>query len=39
MFYPNRQVLGDKLAEKLPEYRNNDTVIFCLKKSSLLTCI
>ncbi len=39
MFYPSRQALGDKLAEKLPEYRNNDTIIFCLKKSSLLTCI
>ncbi len=39
MFYPSRQVLGDQLAEKLPDYRNNDTVIFCLKKSSLLSCI
>ena len=39
MFYPSRQALGDKLAEKLPEYRNNDTIIFCLKKSSLLSCI
>lgn len=39
MFYPNRQVLGDQLAEKLQAYRNNDTIIFCLKKSSLLSCI
>lgn len=39
MFYPSRQVLGDQLAVKLSEYRNNDTVIFCLKRSSLLSCI
>lgn len=39
MFYPSRQVLGDQLAMKLTEYRNNDTIIFCLKRSSLLSCI
>ncbi len=39
MYYPNRQILGDQLAEKLPDYRNNDTIIFCLKRSSLLSCI
>jgi predicted phosphoribosyltransferase len=39
MFYPSRQNLGDQLSLKLQEYRNNDTIIFCLKKSSLLSCI
>ena len=39
MFYPNRQALGDQLALKLSKYRNNDTIIFCLKRSSLLSCI
>ena len=39
MFYPSRQVLGDQLAMKLADYRNNDTIIFCLKRSSLLSCI
>ena len=32
MFYPSRQVLGGQLAMKLTDYRNNDTIIFCLKK-------
>ena len=39
MFYPNRQVLGDQLAEKLTQFKNTDSIIFCLKKSSLLSCI
>ena len=39
MFYPNRQALGDQLALKLPQFRDNETIIFCLKKSSLLSCI
>ena len=39
MFYPSRQILGDQLAVKLEDYRNNDTIIFCLKLSSLLSCI
>ncbi len=39
MFYPNKQALGDQLAEKLTQYKNTDSIIFCLKKSSLLSCI
>ena len=39
MFYPSRQNLGDQLSLKLQKYRNNDTIIFCLKESSLLSCI
>ena len=39
MFYPNRQVLGDQLAEKLTQFKDTDSIIFCLKKSSLLSCI
>ena len=39
MFYPNRQVLGDQLAEKLTQFKNTDSIIFCLKKSSFLSCI
>jgi len=39
MFYPNRQALGDQLAVKLTEFKNTDSIIFCLKKSSLLSCI
>ena len=39
MFYPSRQALGDQLAAKLSQYRNNETIIFCLIKSSLLSCI
>ena len=39
MYYPNRQTLGDQLATKLTEYRNDDAIIFCLKRSSLLGCI
>ncbi|MBR3377710.1 hypothetical protein IKG50_00040 [Candidatus Saccharibacteria bacterium] len=39
MFYPSRQALGDQLAMKLAQYKNTETIIFCLKKSSLLSCI
>ena len=39
MFYPNRQVLGDQLAEKLTQFKDTDSIIFCLKKSSLVACI
>lgn len=39
MYYPNRQVLGDRLAEKMTQYKGTDSIIFCLKKSSLLSCI
>ena len=39
MFYPNRQVLGDQLAEKASKFKNTDSIIFCLKRSSLLSCI
>lgn len=39
MFYPSRQALGDQLAARLTQYRNNESIIFCLKKSSLLSCI
>ena len=39
MFYPSRQALGDQLAEKLSQFKSTDTIIFCLKKSSLLSCI
>ncbi|MBO4855116.1 hypothetical protein J5500_01760 [Candidatus Saccharibacteria bacterium] len=39
MFYPNRQVLGDQLAEKLTQFKDTDSIIFCLKKSSLVSCI
>lgn len=39
MFYPSRQALGDQLATKLTQYKNNESIIFCLKKSSLLSCI
>ncbi len=39
MFYPSRQALGDQLAVKLAQYKNTETIIFCLKKSSLLSCI
>ena len=39
MFYPNRQVLGSQLADKCEEYKDTDSIIFCLKKSSLLSCI
>ncbi len=39
MFYPNRQVLGDQLAEKAIQFKDTDSIIFCLKKSSLLSCI
>lgn len=39
MYYPSRQALGDQLAAKLDKYRNNDSIIFCVKESSLLTCI
>ena len=39
MFYPNRQALGDQLALRLTQYKNTESIIFCLKKSSLLACI
>ena len=39
VFYPSRQALGDQLAEKLAQFKNNDSIIFCLKRSSLLSCI
>ena len=39
MFDPSRQALGDQLAMKLTQYKNTETIIFCLKKSSLLSCI
>ena len=39
MYYPSRQALGDQLATKLTQFANNDSIIFCLKKSSLLSCI
>ena len=39
MFYPSRQALGDQLATRLTQYKNNESIIFCLKKSSLLSCI
>jgi len=39
MYYPSRQALGDQLAAKLDKYRNNDSIIFCVKESSLLTCV
>lgn len=39
MFYPSRQALGDQLAMKLTQFKNNESIIFCLKKSSLLSCI
>lgn len=39
MFYPSRQALGDQLASKLTQYKNTESIIFCLKKSSLLSCI
>lgn len=39
MFYPNRQVLGDQLAEKAIQFKDTESIIFCLKKSSLLSCI
>lgn len=39
MFYPSRQALGDQLAMRLAQFKNNETIIFCLKKSSLLSCI
>lgn len=39
MFYPSRQALGDQLAMRLTQYKNNESIIFCLKKSSLLSCI
>ena len=39
MFYPNRQALGDQLALKLGHYKDTESIIFCLKRSSLLSCI
>ena len=39
MFYPNRQALGEQLAIKLMQYKHTESIIFCLKKSSLLSCI
>ncbi len=39
MFYPSRQALGDQLATRLTQYKDNESIIFCLKKSSLLSCI
>jgi predicted phosphoribosyltransferase len=39
VFYPSRQALGDQLAMRLTQYKNNESIIFCLKKSSLLSCI
>jgi len=39
VFYPSRQALGDQLAMRLTQYKNNESIIFCLKKSSLLACI
>ena len=39
VFYPSRQALGDQLALKLNRFKDTDTIIFCLKKSSLLSCI
>lgn len=39
MYYPTRENLGGLLAAKLTQYKNNDTIIICLKKSSLLSCI
>lgn len=39
MYYPNRQALGEQLATKLSDFANNETIIFCLKKSSLLACV
>ena len=28
MFYPNRQVLGDQLAEKAIQFKDTDSIIF-----------
>lgn len=39
MFYPNHQALGDQLAKQLKHYYNNETIIFCIKRSSLLSCL
>jgi len=39
VFYPSRQALGDQLAERLIQFKNCETIIFCLKRSSLLSCI
>jgi len=39
MYYLNRQVLGDQLAPKLSQFKNNDSIMICLKPSSLLACI
>jgi len=39
VYYPNRQAVGDLLAPKLANFSNNETILFCLKRSSLLSCI
>lgn len=40
MFYPNRQSVGDQLAERLePIYKDKEAIVFCLKESGLLSCI
>lgn len=40
MFYPNRQSVGDQLAERLePNYKDQEAIVFCLKESGLLSCI
>lgn len=39
MYFVDRVALGTKLATKLPETKGQDSVIICLKDSSLMTCI
>lgn len=35
----NRQALGDQLAGRLDNFRNNDSVVMCLDKNALSACI
>lgn len=39
MYFIDRATLGKTFAGSLQEYRGKDTVILCLKDSSLLTCL
>ncbi|MCL1839502.1 hypothetical protein FWF89_00670 [Candidatus Saccharibacteria bacterium] len=39
MYFHNRQALGDELAQKLKNFRDNDSIIMCIDPNSLLACI
>lgn len=39
MNYPNGQVLGERLAARLNDFCNNETIVICLNYDSLISCL